>query len=131
MYDTISMNLRFSNKFIGIFNTIFLDLESHPHLHQFNTLTTINIYDLVVNRENPEKEAGHKDTDNNSKSTTKIEPAMIGIILLTIVSLVIALWIICTHSLEKYQSTKYTQLKYLIFNERGDISAYFNKRPHF
>lgn len=83
------------------------DLESQ--LHQPDTQTKRNIHDLMVNRENQDTEAEHKDIDINSKSTAKIKPAGVGISLLRIMFEIIILLIICTYPLEKHQITKYRQ----------------------
>lgn len=101
------MYLRFTNTIICNCKTILVDFESH--LHKPDTETPRNIDDLVVNIENLDTEAGHKDIDNNSESTAKIKPARIEIILLTIVSMAIILLIISTYPLEKYQNTNYRQ----------------------
>lgn len=63
----------------------------------------------MVNRETPDTVDGHKDIEIRLESKTKIKSAMIGIILLSMVSVVIILLIICTYPLEKYQIMKYTQ----------------------
>lgn len=70
--------------------------------------TTRNIH-VMVNRETPDTVDGHKDIEIRLESKTKIKSAMIGIILLSMVSVVIILLIICTYPLEKYQIMKYTQ----------------------
>lgn len=64
---------------------------------------------LVVNRETPDTVDKHEDIEIRLESKTKIKSARIGIILLSMVSVVIILLIICTYPLEKYQIMKYTQ----------------------
>lgn len=59
---------------------------------------------LVVNRETPDTVDKHKDIEIRLESKTKIKSARIGIILLSMVSVVIILLI-----LEIYQIMKYTQ----------------------
>lgn len=63
----------------------------------------------MVNRYNPDTEEGHTDIEIKLESKTKIKSARIGIILLSMVSVVIILLIICTYPLEKYQIMKYSQ----------------------
>lgn len=41
------------------------------HLHQLDKETTRYVDDVVVDRENQDMEAGHKNTENNSESTAK------------------------------------------------------------
>lgn len=71
--------------------------------------TTRNIHVLVVNRENPDTEDGHKDIEIKSESTTTIKSARIGIILLSMVSVFITLLLISTFLPEKYQIMKFKQ----------------------
>lgn len=85
------------------------------HLNPSDTQTTRNIDNLVVRIENRGTKAGNKDIENNSESALKTKPARIGIILLSLVSVIIILLIVCTYPLEKYQITKYRQ-KENLFN---------------
>lgn len=87
-------------------STILADTKSHQYTP--DTQTT-NIDNLEVRRKNPHTKSGNKDIDNNSESTAKIKPVMIGIILLSIPSVVIILLIMCTYPVERYQTTKYMQ----------------------
>lgn len=86
-------------------STILADTKSHKYTP--DTQTTTNIDNLEVRRKNPHTKSGNK--DNNSESTAKIKPVMIGIILLSILSVVIILLIMCTYPVERYQTTKYMQ----------------------
>lgn len=88
-------------------STILADTKSHQYTP--DTQTTTNIDNLEVRRKNPHAKSGNKDIDNNSESTAKIKPVMIGIILLSILSVVIILLIMCTYPVERYQTTKYMQ----------------------
>lgn len=83
-------------------STILADTKSHQYTP--DTQTTTNIDNLEVRRENPHTKSGNKDIDNNSESTAKIKPVMIGIILLSILSVVIILLIMCTYPVERYQN---------------------------
>lgn len=94
------------NRLLAI-STILEDTKSHQYTP--DTQTTTNIDNLEVRRENPHTKSGNKDIDNYSESTAKIKPARIGIILLSILSVVIILLIMCTYPLERYQTTKYMQ----------------------
>lgn len=67
----------------------------------------------MANKENPNTEDGHKDTEIKSESTTTIKSARIGIILLSMVSVFITLLIICTFLPEKYQIMKFKQKEVL------------------
>lgn len=53
--------------------------------------TTRNIHVFMVNKQNPNTEDGHKDTEIKSESTTTIKSARIGIILRSMVSVFITL----------------------------------------
>lgn len=88
-------------------STILADTKSHQYTP--DTQTTTNIDNLEVRRKNPHTKSGIKDIDNNSESTAKKKPVMIGIILLSILSVVIILLIMCTYPVERYQTTKYMQ----------------------
>lgn len=67
----------------------------------------------MVNKENPDTEDGHKDTEIKSGSTTTIKSARIGILLLSMVSVFITLLIISTFLPEKYQIMKFKQKEVL------------------
>lgn len=94
------------NRLLAI-STILADTKSHQYTP--DTQKTTNIDNLEVRRKNPHTKSGNKDIDNNSESTAKIKPVMIGIILLSILPVVIILLIMCTYPVERYQTTKYMQ----------------------
>lgn len=75
--------------------------------------TTRSVHVFMVNKENPDTEDGHKDTEIKSGSTTTIKSARIAIILLSMVSVFITLLIISTFLPEKYQIMKFKQKEVL------------------
>ncbi|XP_052681416.1 multiple epidermal growth factor-like domains protein 10 [Crassostrea angulata] len=89
-------------KYGSVRSTLSTDIETTRSAHVF-----------MVNRENPNTEDRHKDTDFKSESTTTIKSARIGIILLSMVSVLITLLIISTFLPEKYQIIKFKQKEVL------------------